>query len=322
MINRTDKPMLSVEEQIRHLQSKGVKFERISIEDATDYLRRNNNYFKLRAYRKNFPKHPGGKDKGKYINLDFEQLRDLSIIDMRMRYVFIHMALDIEHFAKVRLLHAIEESNDDGYEIVQQYLRSLQKMDNDNGTHRYDSLIQELDRNRGNPYCGNIIEKYDGCFPVWAFTEIVSLGTLIYFYGFSADYLGDKSLKDEFYLLQTIRSLRNAAAHSNCIIHDMGAKDAKHDLNYSISRALSKISKTSRSSQAKNERMRQIITLLYTHSLLVTSDGVKDRAREDLDTLINRMYHHIEYYSGNDNILRGFDFFKNAVDILFPADVE
>lgn len=68
---RESKPLLDTDGQICHLISKGVKFEIITVEDARTYLANNNNYFKIRAYRKNFPKHPDGTLKGKYINLDF-----------------------------------------------------------------------------------------------------------------------------------------------------------------------------------------------------------------------------------------------------------
>ena len=47
------KPILNTANQIVHLQSKGVKFNLISVDEAKKYLELNNNYFKLRAYRKN-----------------------------------------------------------------------------------------------------------------------------------------------------------------------------------------------------------------------------------------------------------------------------
>ena len=103
-MSKNAKPILNSQEQIDHLINKGVVFDLISTEEAKLYLDKNNNYFKLRAYRKNFPKHPDGSNKDKYINLDFAMLKDLAIIDMRLRYVLLHMALDIEHFSKVKLL--------------------------------------------------------------------------------------------------------------------------------------------------------------------------------------------------------------------------
>ena len=72
------KPMLTPSELIKHLESKGVKFELINKEDAQKYLEENNNYFKLVSYRKNFPKYENGENIGKYIDLDFKMLMDLS----------------------------------------------------------------------------------------------------------------------------------------------------------------------------------------------------------------------------------------------------
>lgn len=120
-----NKPKLSVEEQVAHLRQKGVKFEIISEEGALEYLSKNNNYFKLTAYRKTFLKHNGGKDDGKYINLEFAYLKDLAIIDMRLRYALLHLALDIEHYAKVRLIQLIENRDEDGYTIVNDFIESL-----------------------------------------------------------------------------------------------------------------------------------------------------------------------------------------------------
>ena len=88
-------PCLSPHEQIQHLLSKGVKFHLISQQDAEQYLIKNNNYFKLRAYRKNYDKYVGGIHDGKYINLDFAMLKDLAILDMRLRYTLLQLTLDV-----------------------------------------------------------------------------------------------------------------------------------------------------------------------------------------------------------------------------------
>ncbi len=315
---RTEKPILSTDAQIAHLQSKGVKFEKISIDEARQYLRENNNYFKLRAYRKNFPKHPGGKLAGQYIDLDFAMLKDLAIIDMRLRYVLIHMALDIEHFAKVKLLTQVEEGGNDGYSIVTDYIAQLEADDAKYETRRKDTLLKELERNRGNSYCGGIIEKYGSGYPVWAFVEIIPLGTFIHFYGFCARQLGSKDLTDDYYLLQKIKPLRNAAAHNNCILHNLREKDGNSKPNYSVLRALKGISRSTKDIKMKNPQMQQMITLLYTHTRIVTSVGVHNAERDALADLCGRMYHHIDFYSQNATITTGFDFFKKSVDILFP----
>lgn len=313
-----NKPMLNLDEQIAHLISKGVKFEIIKPEDARKYLRENNNYFKLCAYRKNINKFQRGDLKDKYINLDFAMLKDLAVIDMRLRRILIVMALDIEHFARVRLLHAIEESDNDGYQIVSDYLSLLQNEDKIKNTNRYSSLMSELQRNRNNPYCGGIVKKYDSSYPVWAFVEIISFGSLIHFYKFCSEQLMLSKEKDDYYLLLSVREIRNAAAHNNCILHDMGAKDALHNVNYCVNNALSSISKGMRRRNFSNERMRQIITLFYTHTVFVTSTGIINYTARELDTFVSRAYNHIDYYVENPSILSSFSFLKKSIDILYP----
>ena len=70
--------------------------------------------------------------------------------------------------------------------------------------------------------------------------------------------------------------------------------------------------------QLSNARMQQMITLLYAHSVIVTSEGVHEFEKQALNELCERMYRHIDYYAGNDSIVTSFSFFKKAVDILFP----
>ena len=125
VMNRNNKPMLSVSQQIDHLEKKGVMFNLYAVEDAKNYLRYNNNYFKLTSYRKNYDKYQGGDKDGKYVNLDFAYLKDLSIIDMKLRYLLLQLALDIEHYAKLKILRLIEENDEDGYSICEEFFEQL-----------------------------------------------------------------------------------------------------------------------------------------------------------------------------------------------------
>ena len=100
----TRKPKLSVPQQIRHMEEAGITFEHISKAEATRFLQYNTYYFKLKAYAKNFTKYKNGERAGKYFNLDFAYLQDLSTIDAHLRKFIIKTALDIEHFLKVKLL--------------------------------------------------------------------------------------------------------------------------------------------------------------------------------------------------------------------------
>ncbi|SEQ18757.1 Abortive infection bacteriophage resistance protein [Lachnospiraceae bacterium NE2001] len=308
-----DKPILSIDDQIIYLKEKGVKFAIMDETFAKEYLRHNNNYFKLTAYRKNYDKHPDGKNADKYINLDFGYLVDISVIDMLLRYRIVHMALDIEHHTKLKLLRKIEEKSEDGYSVVRDYIDSLDE-------HQKDIYDSEINRNKGNVYCGDIIDKYDGEYPIWAFIEIIPFGRLVAFYGFCADRFADRKMKDDFYRLLTCKEIRNAAAHSNCILNDLRSKTAKHRTSDDVTKALMKINgmnKNFRKNRMSNARIQQIVTLLYTHKMMVTSSGISTTESEKVQEVMERAYKHIDYYKGNIKIKNTLDFLKMVVDSWF-----
>ena len=47
---------------------------------------------------------------------------------MKLRYRIEHMALDIEHHTKLQLLRMMDKFNEDGYQMVQDYLDSLSEV--------------------------------------------------------------------------------------------------------------------------------------------------------------------------------------------------
>ena len=90
-------------------------------------MRNNNNYFRVASYRKNYNKQLDANQNpiDKYVNLDFGYLQDLALIDMELRYTFLQLSLDIEHFTKLELLREIDNHDEDGYQIVIDYINSL-----------------------------------------------------------------------------------------------------------------------------------------------------------------------------------------------------
>ncbi len=310
------KPILTLDEQVQHLTDKGVRFEIMDEETAKEYLLEHNNYFKLTAYRKNYTKHPEGKNKDKYINLEFAYLVDLAVIDMQLRYRIVHMALDIEHHAKLQLLHKVEEECEDGYQIVQDYIDSLDES-------QQKIFNGEINRNKGNIYCGNIIDKYDGAYPVWAFVEIIPFGRLVSFYKFCADRFSDKTMKNNFYRLLTCKEIRNASAHSNCILNDLQTRTSTHRTNDDVTKDLMRINGMStnfRKNRMTNARIQQIVTLFYMHKTMVTSTGVKTSESRELHKTMTRMYKNIDYYTNNPLVKSTFDFLNMVVDSWFPNE--
>lgn len=308
-----NKPRLSLDEQIQHLKDKGILFNIMDEESAKQYLKYNNNYYKLTSFRKNYDKHPGGKNKGQYIKLEFAYLVDMSIIDMRLRYRIVEMALDIEHHTKLQLLRKIDEYDEDGYQIVKDYIDSL----DDRQKNHFES---EINRNRRSIYCRNIIEKYGGNYPVWAFLEIISFGKLVGFYRYCANRFSDKEMKDDYYRLLTCKKIRNGAAHSNCILNDLRPHTAEHHTNKEITKELIHIphmNSNFRKNKMSNTRIQQIITLLYMHKKIVRSEGIALYESGKLKKLIRRIDRNSNYYKTNKLIQETFRFFEMVVDSWF-----
>ena len=169
------KLLCSSEELITHMKEKGITFSEISEEDAKLFLEQNNYYLKLASYRFNYQKHKTGKNVGKYINLDFAYLKELSTLDMHLRYQILDMCLDIEHFLKVRLLHDIEVNPDeDGYRIIQKFLSQDTRL----------SSLCKIQGHKSSEYCKDLIEKYYPYFPAWVFVELISFSELTYLVDF------------------------------------------------------------------------------------------------------------------------------------------
>lgn len=307
---RKSKPMLKTKELIDHLKEKGVKFELISVEDAEQYLEENNNYFKLVSYRKNFPQYDYGKNEGKYINLDFKMLIDLSIIDMTLRKTMLSIVLDLEHYTKIKILTKIRETTNDGYSIVDDYMENLKN----SGEYKY--LEEELNQRRNSIYCGDLIEKYDKEYPLWVFLEIISFGRLIKFYYFIASKLGDRKMIDESFLLKDVRELRNACAHNNCILNDLKSHTSKYRPNLNMLNEIAQtgISKKIRDNKLSNARMKQLVTLLYLNRKITTSKGVLKHQTELLQYLKNRIERHINLYDKNELVQSNLLFLIKIID--------
>lgn len=304
------KPMISIDEQIELLKSKGIKFNIMKEIDAKKYLSDNNNYFKVMSYRKNYEKHPEGVHKGQYIKLEFAYLVDLAIIDMRIRYHILHMALDIEHYIRMDLIKKVSEYNEDGYAIINEYFDSFDEK-------RKNNLKKELERNGKNIYVGDLLKAYEESYPIWVFVELITFGRLIHLYMFCAEKFKDKQMKDNYYMFKTCKEIRNAAAHNNCIINDLKTHTQKHETNTQVTKWLQSIdgmNNNFRKIKMKKDRLRQIVTLLYVHEKIVTSKGIKSKECDKLLELKQRINRESNYYESNEQIATSFKFLSQVID--------
>ena len=306
------KQKLSYLQQIQHLKDKGISFHTFTEDAAIDYLQNHNNLFRLFAYRKNFSK----SDKtNKYVNLDFGQLVDLSRMDTRIRMLILELSLSIEHFAKLKLLRmATENGNEDGYSIVSDYRQSLPP----NAESR---LLGEIARNNASVYIGQVYQKYRQNMPMWAFLELLSFGSFIHFYKFCAQRFGHKDMITDSYLLLTVKSIRNAAAHNNCLINDLITKSNPHRVQNKVTQTLSSlgISPVKRKSRMSCERIAQIVTCLILYSDMSKDIDSRKSVVQRLHSVSDTFFREFDYQK-NLPISSSFHFLKEIIDKLFPLE--
>jgi abortive infection bacteriophage resistance protein len=305
---------LTPKQQVKHCEDKGIQFNKISKSKAISYLEDNNNYFKLRSFRKNYIKDPHLK---KYTNLDFSDLVDLAIIDNRLRRILLEMALSIEHFSKVHLLKILQETGEDGYTVIQNYINQLSKSNKKR-------LISDLKKNKSSTYCGNLHKKYmeNNIFdcPVWVFIEVISFGQYLHFYEFCAKQCSHPSNQNELnfrlYLMRTVKDLRNACAHNNCIINDLRAPlphTFKPNLQVTDALANIGISKAVRRKHLNRVVFYQILVTFYAHINIVSSPGVHNHIAYELQEFKSRLFRDNDY-SRNDIINSTFKLFIKLID--------
>lgn len=115
---------MTAKEQIAYLRDeKDVSFKLVNEDEACAFLSNWNYFFKIKAFAKNYDKRMvEGNAKGKYINLDFGHLVELSRLDKYLRDLVLMLTLDIEHNLKVRINRAAMRQGVDPYDLTVRYL--------------------------------------------------------------------------------------------------------------------------------------------------------------------------------------------------------
>ena len=323
------RPMMKISEMVPYLKTKNIKFKLISEDKAEKYLRDNNNYYNVTQYKNNFEKYMiDGVFVNKYIDLDFAYLKDLAIIDHRVRLLFFKMIIDIEHYLKIRILNLIENIEDeDGYGIVNLY---LEKDFNDEKFPKkvHNSIFKKV----GSEYYQKIFSKYDmdkdkklENIPVWEFLEIITLGELVNFYDFfSKEYQLKKEIKNIF-ILREIVKLRNAVAHNSCVLCDLDKKDNEYAPDFKIVNYLNScgIGKETRDNKLSNSRIKQMTYTLYMFNEIVTSEGVKRNVITDINELFyERIILHKEYYNNNELLKSIYTYFDKIIKKYYKVNID
>ena len=115
-----ERPLIPAEQQVAHLAERGVRFDIMSPKDAVAFLRDKNFFFKVKAFAKCFSTYrsPASEGYGRYVNLDFAYLTELTRLDHHLREHILSMTLDIEHYMKVHLNRTMMDDGADGKEVL------------------------------------------------------------------------------------------------------------------------------------------------------------------------------------------------------------
>ena len=232
MSNKINKPMMTSESLVAKMRDeKGIRFKYVTEEKAEVYLTDINNYLRTAAYRQNYSKYTRGVNTGKYINLDFTYLQEMSTVDMHFRFLINRMCLDIEQALKVKLVKDL--SND------------------------------------ANAYKGryeHIIQGYDDC-PIWVLCEVLTFGEFLRLYDF---YYGNTAVVSGA-ILGLVRCLRNGSAHNNCLLANLshGTSKPSREIKDYVKK-MESITTSQRQKKLSCRPMLEFVALIYTYELVVT----------------------------------------------------
>ena len=301
------KNLLTAEELIAHMKNKGIKFNIIDENEARVFLSNSNYYMKLASYRTNYEKHREGLNIGKYVDLEFAYLKELSSIDKILRYEICEMCLDIEHYLKVKLLNLIEKnSKEDGYKLIQNFIAKDSNL----------NTLKKIQKHKGSEYCKNLIEKYYPYFPAWVFVELISFGELTYLCSFYDKLYDEKNFNR--ILLNSVRDIRNACAHSNCLINMLlpGNNKPNNEIIKRV-RKIKTIGDNSRNKKLTNKCIYDFVCLLYAYDEIVSSKDAKQLRFNSLKGLFEgRLIENAEWFINNEYIKSAYDFSKKILDFL------
>lgn len=307
-----NKEKLTVGEQLLYLKAKKVKFTHMSEDKAFEYLNNNSYYYKVTAYKHNFPKN----NLGYYINLDFGHLVDIAIIDMHLRYLLIQLSLDIEHSLKTKLINFItEDVGENGYSILEEYndfeLKNFLKKPGNtiaNYVHVKDKIFKVVKNKRDYNY-----ETYiKGDFPVWKLVEMMSYGQLASFIRFYVEKGKYKSTQLEIAkkYLYFSKNIRDSAAHSRPLllniveINQISKTSGNHNTNKGQAQKELKIyvenhlMKRKRSTELlTNFRIHDLCSLIYLHDTYVGGKFVRKVRKKELFKIYKRALYRKGLYS-------------------------
>ena len=297
------KEKLNLNQQIADLKEKGVRFEIMSEAQARNFLEYNTYYFKLKSYLKAF-------DNG---SIDFAYLKELSTLDYHFRKMIISMALDIEHLLKVKLMRDIMYDDlEDGHRIVRVFFKY------------HPNIKDDLRKNARNSAVAGITPDDPDQMSVWNLTELLQFREfmeLFYTYYTQKGNPGDQLRTIEL-CTQSVRYLRNAAAHNACLLSTLKDEDlsAVNDAVYNAVDDLGLYSQKTLDKKMYCRTMHDFVSMIYLFCMLTRDDALSNMQRFTLTEMSNkfndRFTYHKDYFRCSSFLASNHKFITKLINHL------
>lgn len=304
----------TIDEQINLMKSKRIRFNLISEEKAKEFIKNKTYYFKIVSYSKNFDYNKDVNGVDIYKDLDFAYLKELSKIDMYLRYAIMELTLDIEHSLKKWIVQNVtNDINDDGYTIVKMFLQNNP------------IALKHLNEHAKSVYCEELINKYMQNMPVWVYVEIATFGDFLFFIEFYCKHNNIKCIIDKK-ILNQIKTLRNACAHNNCLINNI-EKLVKSTSTTNIEikdwcyKQLSNANKNYIDRMLRKQFIYDFIALLYAYDVLAEKNVKSKKIFRLYMLFYRRMKKHKNYFNKNQRLKSAYRFVFSLVESLYSQNM-
>ncbi|WP_276885845.1 Abi family protein [Allobaculum stercoricanis] len=306
------KEKLTIDSQIEHLMAEGVQFNIMSIEEATDFLMNKTYYFKLKSYIKNYRK----SNNGKFSNLEFAYLVELSVLDAHFRSKVLDLCLSIEHQLKTMIMRSITENEqEDGFSIIQELFET-------------DPQIKDDILRKTNSASFDLRSHYVDEIPVWVFLELCSYNSLIKLFSLYYEKVDSKVCKNLIPLIYSSKYLRNAAAHNSCLLNSLRIEYSYQGKPFRSSpkvvstvRKLKVVSPKSIERILHNRVIHDFIASLILFKEICKSSKMYSNVMTDFEELFKiRFLEHSDYFSGDPLLTSKYAFVVKVFDSLKMMD--
>lgn len=303
---------LTIDSQIEHLMAEGVQFNIMSIEEASDFLMNKTYYFKLKSYIKNYRR----SNNGKFSNLEFAYLVELSVLDAHFRSKVLDLCLSIEHQLKTMIMRSITENEqEDGFSIIQELFET-------------DPQIKDDILRKTNSASFDLRSHYVDEIPVWVFLELCSYNSLIKLFSLYYEKVDSKVCKNLIPLIYSSKYLRNAAAHNSCLLNSLRIEYSYQGKPFRSSpkvvstvRKLKVVSPKSIERILHNRVIHDFIASLILFKEICKSSKMYSNVMTDFEELFKiRFLEHSDYFSGDPLLTSKYAFVVKVFDSLKMMD--